>query len=179
MTRLLIVFVTAFAGAIALAAPGVAREGAATFACPKDPSTQPIGKSYGATRGATYCNDGATATAIVVGGKPEPDIRGGVCWRDKSRTTYVNIGTEIPGKRRATDPPGFSLSDVKPGGFLKDTASVHRRTTAWSGAVKITWNSDRKSGKWSGKSPKLVGGKLTYVQASGKFACKRFLEVPL
>lgn len=179
MTRLLIALVAALVAAVALASPGGAREAGASFACPGDTSRQPIGKIYGANRGSTYCNDGATATATVAG-KKLPSFVGGVCWRDKSRTTYVNIGMETSYKRRLSDPAGFSLSDVKPGGVLKDTVSLGRGTLTWGSApVKITWNANRRSGTWSGKWPTLAGGKLTYVGGSGTFACRRFLEVPL
>jgi hypothetical protein len=175
--RSLLVIAAVVAGAASLTAIAGASEATATFACPKDTSREPIGRIYGANRGSTFCNDGATATAIVGGTKLS--FTGGVCWKDSASILNVSIGTSIAGKRRATDPPGFWLIDQKPGGIVKDSAEFGKGSTSWGHTVVIKYKADRRSGTFSGTEPRLAGGKLTYVKASGTFACKRVLTVPL
>jgi hypothetical protein len=165
----------ALTGATALAAAGQARDASARFACPKDTSREPVGRIYGNNRGSTFCNDGASASATVGGRKLV--FKGGVCFRD-STGLNVNIGTVFPGKRRRSDPKGFSLLDLKPGGFVKDTVNFGTRTVDWGAPVKLKLKRGGRSGTFSGTEPKLVNGELAYVKASGSFSCKRVLRVP-
>jgi hypothetical protein len=167
-----------------LASSGAARSAAPAgmlLACPKDPRTAPIGRIYGASRGTTWCNDGATATATLAG--KTHAFSGGVCFRD-SVGLHVGIGTSIEGKRKASDPPGFALNDFPPGGIVKDGAyfglTKAGKVVAWSwGDVKLTGGKgSAPKGSFSGVMPTLAGGKLTRVAAMGTFACKRVLQVP-
>jgi hypothetical protein len=166
-------FVAAVAGA---ASAGVTREAKVSFACPRDTSRQPVGKIYGANRGTSFCNDGATATATVAGTRL-PTFRGGVCFSDSSGFN-VGIGTSLQGKRRASDPAGFWLVDVKPGRFVKDSVHLAKRSASWGYTVALKRKGGRLRGSWSGTEPRLVGGQLTRIKASGTFTCKRVLKVP-
>ena len=103
--------------AAALAAAGLATTGSAgglraAFPCPPDPKTQPLGKSAASRPGVSFCNDAATATALV-GGKTL-SFTGGVCWKSKQGFS-VGIGTEIFGERKKGDPPVFHLHDLSSG----------------------------------------------------------------
>ena len=147
------------------------------FACPSDPRTQPLGKIYGKNRGTSFCNDGAKATAIVGTVKTKLSFTGGVCWKG-SVGLNVAIGTLIPFERKAGEPPGFWLIDTKPGNILKDTVDAQRGTLTWNGPVKLKQSASKKTGTFTGREPKLVKGKLTYVAITGSYTCRRILDAP-
>jgi hypothetical protein len=179
-TLLALVALAAVASSGSLAASGPLRDSVGLFACP-NPSQEPIGKIYGNNRGMTLCNDGATATAILAGEKYP--FSGGVCWRDKTKSVFVEIGTLL-NYRKAGDPPGFDLVDTK-SQFTTDTVewglTRNGKAISWGKytvKLSITGYPDHPHGKFSGKEPKLVNGKLTYVPVSGWFNCKRVLNVP-
>jgi len=114
-----------------VASLGSAREGAnlpPPGACPAEPAKElsiKFAVSYtrgGTLAGATYCKDGATASKITVDGKPVPDFKNGVCWRD-SAGFHVTVGTVVAGSRSNVDPTGFELSDVPPSKYVKDAVA--------------------------------------------------------
>lgn len=183
-------------GGVALAAGimaslGGAREGAnlpPPGACPAEPARDLSFKfavSYyrGSTpAGATYCKDGATATNITVNGKPVPDFKNGVCWRDSSGFK-VTIGTVAVGSRKKVDPAGFALSDIPPSKYAKDQVAfgVTKGGTFiyWSHEAKLVGTGGAKpKGSFSGAEPTLVNGKLSKIPMKGNFTCKRVLKVP-
>jgi hypothetical protein len=178
MTRKTIVTCMLAAAAVGATLAGVssATVAADSFACP-NPKVLPLGKIYGKSRGTSFCNDGAQATAIVAGKKLAP-FTGGVCWKNKEGVVQVGIGTMIGPKRIKSDPPGFVLIDVKPGGVIKDSVDLGNATVSWGFTVKVTYAAGKKSGNWSGVEPRLVGGKLAHVPAGGTFTCKRILDAP-
>jgi hypothetical protein len=192
--------VTRFAlalGLVALAAGivaslGGARDGAnlpPPGKCPAEPAKElsikfAVSYTRGSTlAGATYCKDGATATKITVNGKPVPDFKNGVCWRDSSGFN-ITIGTVLAGGRKKVDPAGFHLTDIPSHKFLKDTVHFGVVTKAgkfisWGHEVKLVVQGGAKpKGSFSGSQPTLVNGKLTMIPAQGRFTCKRILKVP-
>lgn len=157
-------------------------------ACPNAPATQPsikfaVSYTRGSTlAGATYCKDGATATNITMDGKPVPDFKNGVCWRD-SAGLHVTIGTVIVGGRKKVDPPGFELTDIPPSAFVKDAVAFGVTKAGkflyWSHEVKLAVRGGAKpGGRFSGVEPTIVNGKLTNIAAKGNFTCRRVLKVP-
>jgi hypothetical protein len=156
-----------------VAAAGMLRGSEAAFACP-DPSRAPLGKVVSANRATVWCNDGASATAVV--NSKSLNFTGGVCYRE-SGAFYVEIGT-VPSVRRSASPPGFEILDHKPGAFAKDSVHLGKDAVIWDGAVTIKFAADKKSGKWAGSGYRRVGSKLESATASGKFNCKRILVVP-
>jgi hypothetical protein len=146
-----------------------------------NPATTPLGDIFGASRGTTWCNDGATATAKLAG--KTYFFKGGVCYRD-SDGFHVGIGTSIEGKRKKSDPPGFAINDFPPGGFVKDGAffglTKAGKVISWGfGDVKLkVTKTAAPKGSFSGVQPTLVAGTLERIPASGTFACKRVLKVP-
>jgi hypothetical protein len=131
--------------------------------------------------GSTFCNDGATATATVAG-KPY-SFKGGVCFRQGDEFN-VQIGTTVDFKRVKSDPPGFRVSDVAPGGVVKDGVwfglTNAGKVIEWGfGDVKLkVGKGSAPKGTFSGVELKLVNGKLTKIPASGSFTCRRVLKVP-
>jgi hypothetical protein len=71
---------------------GGTQTSATSFPCPRDSQTQLLGKIFGANRGSTFCNDGATAMAVIGTAKPKFANPGGVCWNGSDGFT-VGIGT--------------------------------------------------------------------------------------
>jgi hypothetical protein len=152
--------------------------GGSAFACPSDPKTQPLGKIYGKNRGSSFCSDGASARASIGTTKAIiVNFKNGVCWKSRQGLN-VAVGTIVVNDRKKSDPAGLWLQDYKPGGVVGDTLSAQSGATEWSGPVKITLTKGGKSGTFSGKRPKLVNGKLTYIPISGTFTCKRILDAP-
>lgn len=169
-----IAVLSAAALSAALAGASSAQSTYSVFACPSDPKTQPIGKIYGANRGSTFCSDGASARVSV--GSTKAIIiylRNGVCWTSRQGFN-VGIGTSIVGKRRQSDPEGLWLQDFKPGGFVKDSLGFGKGKVDWNGPVRI----NRAKRTFSGRAPKLVNGKLTYVSVSGSYTCRKVLDAP-
>lgn len=176
MNRLFFMLVVAGVAAASQATAGGARDAASAFAC--DPSRAPLGKSVGALGATAWCNDGATATAVV-GGKPELRFTGGVCWRD-STGFYVDIGTTPGGTRRSASPAGFEILDNKPRAFAKDSVHLGKDGVIWDGAVvlKPKPGSGGKKGNWAGSGYRRVGGKLIPTKGSGSFSCNHIFTVP-
>jgi hypothetical protein len=173
MRRKELIAVATAAGVLAtagFASTGNARDVRAAFPCPPDPKTQPLGKSAANRPGFTFCNDGAKATAIVAGKKLT--FTGGVCWKSKDGFS-VGIGTELFGKRKKGDPPVFHLQDLS-SGLGSHTVLLAKGTVTWSYSVAI----NRKKHTFAGKSPVMVGAKLTYVSLTGSYTCKRVLDAP-
>lgn len=174
-----------------VASLGNARDGAnlpPPGACPAEPAKElsiRFAVSYtrgGTLAGATYCKDGATASKITVGGKPVPDFKNGVCWRD-SAGFHVTIGTVVAGSRKKVDPPGFELSDIPPSKFVKDAAAFGVTKAGkfiyWGHEVKLVVQGGAKpKGSFSGVEPTLVNEKLAKIPAKGNFTCKRVLKLP-
>jgi hypothetical protein len=142
----------------------------ASFACPSDPKTQPLGKIYGKNRGSSFCNDGAKASLVVKGTKIS--LVGGVCW--KSRDGFnVGIGTVVNDRKKA-DPAGVWLIDTKPGNLVGNTIDTGKGTVDWVGPVNVKLAKNKKSGTFSATATAVaVNGKL-----SGSFTCKRVLDAP-
>ena len=157
-----------------VAAAGLLRGSEAAFACP-DPSRAPLGKMVSANGATLWCNDGASASAVV--NSKSLNFTGGVCYRE-SGAFYVEIGTVPAATRRSASPPGFEILDNKPGAFAKDSVHLGKEPVIWDGAVTIKFASDKKSGKWAGSGYRRVGSKLVSAKASGTFNCKRILVVP-
>lgn len=162
----------ALLGVAGLASAGNQRDGSAVFSCPPDPKTQPLGQIFGANRGSTFCNSGATATAFVA--VKRLTFSGGVCWTSKDGFN-VGIGTSIAGKRKKTDPPGFWLQDFKSAGtFGQHSVDLAKGAVTWRGGVKV----NRTKKTFAGKTSVLVDGKLTYVSLTGSYTCGRILDAP-
>ena len=148
-----------------------AQSSGASLAC-GDPKTQPLGKIYGANRGATYCNDGAKAT-VLIAGKPKLALVGGVCWRNRT-SLEVGIVTLVTNKPLKSDPAGLLLTDTKPGDPVGDTLDLSRGTLGWTGPVKVKLGAGKKQGTFTGTpTANAVNGRL-----SGSFTCKRILYAP-
>ena len=170
--RQTIAFGVVVVAAISAASVGRAQGCTATFAWPPDPKTQPLGKIYGANRGSTFCNSGATATAFVAGKRLT--FSGGVCWKSNDGFN-VGIGTLIAGKRKKTDPPGFWLQDFKSAAtFGQHSVDLAKGAVTWRGGVKV----NRTKKTFAGKASVLVGGKLTSVSLTGSYTCRRILDAP-
>jgi len=174
-----------------VASLGGARDGAnlpPPGACPAEPAKElsikfAVSYTRGSTlAGATYCKDGATASKITVNGRPVPDFKNGVCWRD-SAGFHVTIGTVIAGSRKKVDPAGFELSDIPPNKYVKDAVAFGVTKAGkfiyWGHEVKLVVKGGATpKGSFSGVEPTLVNGKLTKIPAKGSFSCKRILKVP-
>lgn len=157
-------------GAIGLASAGVTREAPSSFACP-NPKLLPLGKIYGANRGTSYCNDGASAT-VVIAGKARLNLVGGVCWRNRTNLE-VGIGTLITNAPKKSDPAGLLLTDNKPGDLLGDLLDLSKGTLGWTGPVKVKLTGKTKGTFASTSAGTAVNGKLT-----GSFTCSRILDAP-
>jgi hypothetical protein len=152
-----------------LASVGAARDATGSFAC-GNPKIEPLGTIFGANRGTTFCNDGATATLIIRGNRTP--LRGGVCWRNK-KDLEIGIGTVVTNGPKKSDPAGLWLIDVKPSDRIGDTLQHSKGTYDWTGPVKVTLTGKTKGTFASTAMGTRVNGKLT-----GSFTCKRVLYAP-
>jgi hypothetical protein len=153
-----------------LTSVGVARDAAASFACP-NPKVLPLGKIYGKSRGTSFCNDGARAT-VLIAGKPKLTLVGGVCWRNTT-SLEVGIGTLITNDPKKSDPAGLLLTDEKPADVVGDTLDLSKGTLGWTGPVKVKLTGKNKGTFAATPTAAKVNGKLT-----GSFTCKRILDAP-
>ena len=172
-------------GAVAVAAAGLAGVGgardAATFTCPKQATAKPTTlwvKTVLSGHGSQWCNDGARATT---GLSQLRSLSGGVCTRS-SQVVGISIGTQIYGKRRASDPAQVIVLDHKAGTGNEDSAQIGVGKFSWISPVKIKWTS-KLTGTFSGVDEQVVevNGQRTVVdmKANGSFACRRIVVTGL
>ena len=155
----------------ALTSVGAARDVRGALAC-GNPKTTPLGEIFGANRGTTFCNDGASAK-VIIKGKPKPPFLGGVCWRNKTNVKMIGVGSLVINGRKTSDPKGLLVTDEPPGDRIGDTLDLSMGLYHWTGPVKVKWTS-KTSGTFAATSIAVtVNGQLT-----GSFHCKRVLYAP-